>query len=298
MDFQNIIDKYKYPEDFIPFLKKVYGSLIQFLGKDNESLVYQVFLNTTFVFNQNVYSVLSDHDMLDVNDIVGEKELKRASGVYEAKPIIQFDGSKFYVKDVQRLIVIANFSLDKPYTIATFIHELGHAIKAYHKEFSIEGDILIRRSGLIEERYQLNYVNGKVMQTLISKRNTGIEEGLNTLFEEKVMQQYFDPNYESKAYNGVLFMANILCDRFSLFDSFLNAEIYKDSQALIDFLGEANYDELIYLFERVYKLDLKRYDCLGNLDELKKVSEERNHIAHDEFLLLYNKIKMDRNRGL
>ena len=226
------------------------------------------------MFNQNVYSVLSDHDMLDVNDIVGEKELKRASGVYEAKPIIQFDGSKFYVKDVQRLIVMANFSLDKPYTIATFIHELGHAIKAYHKEFSIEGDILIRRSGLIEERYQLNYVNGKVMQ------------------------QYFDPNYESKAYNGVLFMANILCDRFSLFDSFLNAEIYKDSQALIDFFGEANYDELIYLFERVYKLDLKRYDCLGNLDELKKVSEERNHIAHDEFLLLYNKIKMDRNRGL
>ena len=69
MDFQNIIDKYKYPEDFIPFLKKVYGSLIQFLGKDNESLVYQVFLNTTFVFNQNVYSVLSDHDMLKMFNV-------------------------------------------------------------------------------------------------------------------------------------------------------------------------------------------------------------------------------------
>lgn len=297
MNFQDILDRHNYPSDFSIFLEKVYKNMIDYFGVEMEPIIYEAFLNTKFVFNRNVYDVLREEAMLEVNDIVTEKDLKRASGVCQAVPELIYDQGEFHIKSIKRVVVVSSFNLDKSYSIATFIHELGHLIKSYHKGFEIIGDILIVRSGLEIEKYRLENDNGVVRKHLISKENTGLEEGLNTCFEEEFMQKYFDQNYAAKGYTGVKFVCDILLDRFSLKNAVLNVELSKDYRELIASIGEENFYELTALLDKIYKLDLAIYASMFNPEEIKTYALEREKLINEDFLALYNKIKKDRNRG-
>lgn len=295
MKFQDILDKYNYTSDFIPFLEKVYNDMIDYFGIGMESIIYEAFLNTKFVFNRNVYDVLAEEDMLEVDDIVTEGDLRRASGVNQAIPEIVYDQEGFHIKSVKRVVVVSNFSLDKP---GTFIHELGHLIKSYYKGFEIIGDILIVRSGLLVEKYHLSVHNGVVKKQLISKENTGLEEGLNTCFEEEFMKKYFDDKYIAQGYAGVNLACNILLDRFSLKDIVLSAEISKDFTGLFAMIGEDNFHELRALLDKIYKLDLGIYASIFKPQELNKFAEERKKLINEDFFALYNRMKQDRERGV
>ena len=186
------------------------------------------------------------------------------------------------------VVMLFNFML--------FIHELGHALKAFQNEYQIEGNMLVRRSGFIEEKFLLTVQDGEVKREFISEKNMGLEEGLNCIFEEKMMQQFIEPNFKSNAYGGVSFVANILCDRFSLFDVFMEAELTKDDQSLRKFLGEEHYFSLKELCDKIYQLDLKRYQVAFNSEQLFQTTKKRDQLVLQDFLELYNKIKKDRNK--
>ena len=285
-----------YPEDFVPFLKKIYQGCIHFLGSDWKNLVEQVFLQVPFVFNRNAYDVLVERNMLEINSIVGSEELKRASGVYSSFPVLKYDGKNYSIQEIKRIIVVSNFSVDSVNSISSFIHELGHALKAFQNEYQIEGNMLVRRSGFIEEKFLLTVQDGEVKREFISEKNMGLEEGLNCIFEEKMMQQFIEPNFKSNAYGGVSFVANILCDCFSLFDVFMEAELTKDDQSLRKFLGEEHYFSLKELCDKIYQLDLKRYQVAFNSEQLFQTTKKRDQLVLQDFLELYNKIKKDRNK--
>ena len=76
----------------------------------------------------------------------------------------------------------------------------------------------------------------------------------------------------------------------------MEAELTKDDQSLRKFLGEEHYFSLKELCDKIYQLDLKRYQVAFNSEQLFQTTKKRDQLVLQDFLELYNKIKKDRNK--
>src|SRR5699024_1489174 len=152
-------------------------------------LVDMALMSCPIVLGCNSLDLLKKLDMLDNDGVVQDDDLKRSSGVYSSKPVINYIDGEFVVSDIKRVIGISFGDINSEYAQDTLIHELYHLIKSSYQEYLIDGDILIQKNGLIEIYYQLTYENGLVKKTFIKEMGVGFEEGLNTLAEEWLAKQ-------------------------------------------------------------------------------------------------------------
>lgn len=266
MDFQNIINKWNYNEELSEFLKKVYNSLIEELGSDFEPIIYEAFLNTEVILSgNNIYDCLKNRGLLEEEDdyTVSYSDLKRASGVYHCYPNIIFNGTDFEISSVTRVVVINSTTIEEDYIKAALIHELGHMVKGYYQEFSIEGNRLITRSGLIETIEELYIENGKVKKRLISEKGVGIEEGLNAALEESIAKKIVNQNYKVSGYGVINVMAKTLSEDLELKSIILPAQMLKEKKNLIKeidaHLKDGAYLIIEDIMDRIYKLTLKAF---------------------------------------
>lgn len=298
MDFQKIVDRWLYPKDFIPFLKKVYDGLVDYLGKEHERVIYEAILNTKFVFNKSVVDALTDEDMLEVNDMISYGDLQRSSGVYESLPSISFINGEYQIQQVKRIVVVKSFDQNRSSSVGTFIHELGHLIKGYYQEYELDGDILKKRSGFMVETYQLKEDKGEVKRTLIAKENTGLEEGFNSYFEEEFMKKYFDSHYEALGYGGIRISVAQMLDKLGMKEELIEADLEKDFSIFLRLMEDEELKDLSSIFDRIYECDLGLIKNMMNKEVYEQIVKQRNELIFKDYLALYNKMKEKRNRGL
>ena len=263
MDFYDIVKKYNYNEEETKVIKRIYDSYVGCFGKELESLIYNAFMDTKIYLKASVYETLKNNDMLDANGIVMEADLKRAAGVYNSLPIIKYENGEYKIVEVKR-VVVNNIAIKEWKSAATLVHEIGHLIKAYNNEFTIDGDILITRSGLMESIYKLSVVDGKVNRKLIEERNVGLEEGLNSCLEEDIVKTYFDQSYQASGSGGVKACSRTLLNIDKLKQLILQSQITKDFTKLIDYLGYDLFINISTTLDAVYKSDL---DILANISK-------------------------------
>lgn len=273
MSVEDIIQFHGYDENIANYLRKAYPAFIAYF-KDEE-LIYSALMNTPIkLTNKNIYECLKENGFLNREDdeLVSYDTLKVASGVYHQEPIISFDreNNKFILEGTRRIAAINGNSLyvDKPRSMLT--HELSHLIKSYYNENTIEGDILIQRSGLTIRKYKLSEKDGKVKMKIISEERIGLEEGYNTIAEEKIMSMIQGQPFESKGYQTMKNIA-LLFTNFNipnLMDEIIMAELYHDDTKLESILGET-FAKMIKFADEIYPLNVEILD-MNTRDERRE----------------------------
>ena len=194
------------------------------------------------------------------------------------------DTGNYEIGDVKGIVAFNDNNYNDKVEKSTMIHELCHAIKSANGEYEINGDILINRSGLIEKYYKLSIdENGTVTKSLMKETGVGMEEGFTSLQQEKISRKVFDDeNYKLSGYASVRQMARVI-DGLSpeIHDIIIEAQTTHDKTKLISAIGEQNYNNLLYLFDKFYELDASAMSIGAEKygEEIDKLVPEWNRIS-------------------
>lgn len=292
MNFEKIVTKYNYSEEFSEFFKDVYNGLINYFG--NEELVFNALYNTKIVSVKNVYDYFKENDLLEKDDsIVQVGDLRRCSGVYQCVPEIIYDENalKYKIINTKRVVAIVNFDINSSNKKATLIHELCHLIKSYYNENSIEDNRLISRSGLIESIYELQVNNGVVQKKLIKEVGVGLEEGFTSVAEEEISRKIVDKEYNSSGYGVVNAIARNLLKINKMEEIIINAEIYHDYNELFTMLDVEDFYDLVKITDKIYELVLLMFSQIFEQEKMQETVAKINEILTNYYLPLDKKIQ-------
>lgn len=303
MNIEEIINKYQYNKDLADFIRQVYSEFIIYLGSEYEPIIYEALLNTEIVNCDNIYTCLKARGMLENQEgesLVSEADLKRATGVYNSYPdiIYDFQSNQFKIQDVKRVVAVCNLDLSKDYIKGALIHELGHLVKSFYQEFTIEGNILTTRSGLIETKEELTYVNGRVIRKVISEKGVGLEEGLNSNLEEDISKRIVNPNYEISGYKLINRIARSFTNNAELKSMIINNQMLKntaEANSFDNFFMEGAYQTLEALTDRLYSLGLKQFSEIFAPEKMELTTKEITNVIINEYNPFVERLSEARN---
>ena len=295
MGVEEIIKKHNYNEDIANYLRKAYPELVNYFN--NEQIVYEALLNAPIKLTDNLYNCLKENGFLNNNQdagVVSYDTLKVCAGVYHSEPNIKYDKSKeqYTIDSVNRIVAINAYSLVPDFSKGTLSHELCHLIKSYNNEYTIKGDTVVEKSGLITRIYQLKNNNGEVSKELWSETGVGLEEGLNAVAEEKVTSNVIGQPYTTGGYKTLREIAkNILNYNIpELHEIIKEAEIYHDNVRINSTLGETYY-KLIEFTDKIYPLIVQISNINVGMEERKQIAEELDRLILEEYKPLTVELK-------
>lgn len=257
---EKLTQKQNYSEEVQKVIKPIYESMIKEFG--NEQLVFNTLEKTPIISVSNVRSYFESKNGLSINDnaMVNNDAVLRSKGFNHNENHCLYDENtgKYSVVE-ENTIVVVDFDATNPEKVGTLIHELGHAIKGQNG-IQIDGDILTSRNGFIEEKYKLTYENGEVKETLLSEKGIGLEEGLNTILEDKITKEVMhDPNYKSESYQLNRSIGNALIGLLGEDAHIIQeAQLTHDYSKISQLLGEDVYNELIEVTDNINRLVLAK----------------------------------------
>ncbi len=296
MNIKQIIKKYNYPEDLANFLTIVYANFLKYFGEDKEDIIYEALNNTEIVLGDNIYETLNKRGLIDNvegDSLVNEDDLKRAVGIYQSVPDIKYNlkTNTFEINSIKRLIAINAPDLSSNYSKSTLVHELGHLIKSYFKEYTIEENKLKSRNGLISREWQLTIKDGKIIKKLIKEEGIGLEEGLNTVLEEDIIRQIIDANYQATGYGVISSVARNIIKTSDIAIPMLNSQILNDKESIINIFEDISpnlYNNLECLMDKLYKLSLKMFSEIFDPEKMQETSKQIKEVLVKEYLPLQN----------
>lgn len=281
---EKLIEKYNYPDDLANFLRDLYPWLIEYFGSDKKDIIDAMFLDTPIFTNTNSYEIVKKYGDLENLGIVKEDDFKRASGVCSFDVDVIWENGEYKIDKYKRVVSVSgDISLD--YVKSGLIHEICHAIKNYYNGFIVVGDILIERSGLIEKKSKLTYVNGRVKKQFIEEHNVAFEEGLNSLAEEWLAKKVIAPDYEVKGYGLITQMARNVVRGLDCLQELVNAQIYKTD---VDFIPE--YDRLMAISDLIYQKNLELFEAIFDKEKFNKINAELQSMIINDYNPLIKEI--------
>ncbi|MBQ8901875.1 MAG: hypothetical protein IJY87_02265 [Bacilli bacterium] len=298
MKFEKIVQRHSYDIVFSSFLKDVYYELVKYFK--NEEIVFEALFNTKIVSVENVYDYMKDNDLLeDYDTLVTNSDMKRSSGVCQSIPEIIYNPqtNTYNIVNVKRSVAVVNLDLSRTHSKATLIHELCHLIKSYYNEYTIEGNILISHSGLIESHYELSFDGTKVTKKLIKEIGVGLEEGLTSVDEEEITRNIVDSEYTSSGYGVVNSVARNLLQIPDIRDIIINAQIYHDKSEIYDKLGIEDYIILEELANKLYELNLEMFSQAFEPEKMTETAERIKEILRTEYAPLKSKMESNFKRS-
>lgn len=196
-----------YDDKLCNTLEKIIPAMIMHYGEEYRDLIFKVLEETTITMckpSENVYDTLNKLETIEEDEsIVGIQDVKIAAGVSSTIPRISCKDGEFSIDKLERHIVLAFGDIESKAQIRTLVHEFSHALKSYENSHYIKDDIYYSRSGFIEifERLSLDE-NGKVVRTLISEKNVGMEEGFNSLDDSIITSIITGEDRKFESYRG------------------------------------------------------------------------------------------------
>lgn len=187
-------------------LLKAIPSILKDSKVEDRQLFYQMLRHTPIVITENLtkegLDELEKQYIGDINPHIIEGELhigeygKNVSdGAYFSKPIIdenmQVIGKKSFIY-IQKVEGEQKEFFGTDINVSHLVHELGHAWNAEKDQYIMQKDgTLKERVGTAEYIYSFSKgENGKFVQKLEKVTGLMIEEGMNTIAEEKAMANY------------------------------------------------------------------------------------------------------------
>ncbi len=308
---EEIKQKYSYDDDLAETIAMTAESLIDYFGVEYESLILEAISSCKYVIAkkekeidgklspvfENVYDVLKRENMiLDIKGTtISDGDLKRASGVYTSVPKLSFTDGKYNIDKIDRIIVLgSHFNKDNPASLGLIAHETMHMIKSYINEFTIDGDKLVERRGLGKTEYKLTNSNDGINLSLEKETGVGIEEGLNSYDELKLVRTAYDSNYETYGYAYQRVVAGILIDNINLDEYIKKAQLTGNTEELKNIFDEnilGGYDEFIRDLDSTVELEYKRFEYILDIEKSKEYLNELDKIFEERLVPKLQSIK-------
>lgn len=286
VNFDEVVKKFNYPQYLSLLLNKIFDSLVEYYGKENKDQIFASFYNTEVIVSDgNIYDdLIKEGFEVDKYSIIQPEILKKSLGNYYSEPVLIHTSNGYDIKRVNRVVIILKNENKKEFLI-TLIHELSHMVKSFPHEFEINGNRLLRRSGLIKREEELTY-DGSIHIHLATEKGIGLEEGLNTLEEEEIMNMFFDKKYKSKSNALIKETAKKFRDGLELKEIFRNIQFGKD-QSIIKIDSDL-YEKMIRLFDKAYDESLTKPI---SKDEIIKYNNNLKDILIKKLSVVYKKLK-------
>jgi hypothetical protein len=279
-----LVATYHYSPEMRALLFKIITCMIEQYGEDKKDIILKALEDCPIIIcdkGENIYDLLVKHEQIDHtgDTIVSEGDLKRASGVYSSNANIIYDESSnsYKITSIKRILGLSSyFDIKNTSSIANLVHEIGHLVKSYIDEYKIEGDVLIARDGLIETKYKLSLVDGKVSKKVIEEKCVGIEEGTNSLDELEIINNHFDEYYKIHGYGVVTEIGKIVANKFELKKDIHNAQFYAQKSDLIDKYNnkacDNSFERLESLTDELVKLEYKRFSYIFDTPKMNETT--------------------------
>ncbi len=232
-DFVNYISrKYNYPNTLKNKLIKILPGLL-LVYSDKKNTIFEALMNTKIITSDNNYDEIKK--LTEFSLEINEETLINSEGVYFNIPKIKYNKTYKILKTDHYISVRSDINED------TLTHELGHLIKSYKNPNEIKGDILTEYSGIATSVYKLSYENDIVNKTLISSKNIGIEEALNTYDTYLVMSKIYPDAKKDYSYFHLVNVGEYIKNNIILDNEFLNSNTFKEISLLADKITEVIY---------------------------------------------------------
>lgn len=240
-------EKYGYNDELKSALERIIPAFIQHFGTENEQRILDAISSCEIHFqgeNENAEEYLSE--------FFPDKDIGRIPTI-----VVAFYDSMPYInnKDIssKRLIYVTSKGsneLQNETTLSILVHEIGHLIKSFNKEFSIVNGQIQQRSGIYTTVISKDKETGKYVSG--EESHNAIEEAINCWDEEKIMSIILGREFKSSSYfhrlnEGI----NPLFENQELVDIFRNAQI-NGTDEHIKHLGEEEFKTLSDYFENLY----------------------------------------------
>lgn len=185
-------------------LLKAIPSILKDKDYEDRQLFYQMLEHTPIVITENLteegYKELEEKYIGNVNPhilksktSIGEYGKTIGKGAYVSEPILDenlnLQGKKSFIY-VQKVNERAKEFLGTDINVAHLIHELGHAWHAEKDEYEMQGRILRKRVGTSEILDVLEKNDDKYIKKYVKATGVMVEEGMNTIAEEKALADY------------------------------------------------------------------------------------------------------------
>lgn len=268
-----LIKKYSYNNKTVNALKKIVPKLIEYYGEEYEEIILDAIYSCEIIACnsfQTISKIEKEKKLINKKDQNPLKEinLKRNESTYISDVKISYDEmtNTYNIDKISRTIATSHtFNYDSPKGLEVLTYALCKLVKSYHKEYEIDENKLIKRSGLQKEENSI--IKDKEEIYLITNEETGIglEEGLTIYDTEQIVSLVLKDNYKCYDYDSVYTIAQILKEKFDLLDKINYAEITKDTKELEELCNE--------------------------LEKLKTKSDECFNLEHEMFISMYREEK-------
>ena len=200
-ELETIISEKEYDADVADMLRLSFPIMVEYYGHEYKDILFDALRKISIEIpkdNENMYDIVTRHypDYIEKKSkisAVNDGELKRAAGVHSTFPIFSVENGEICLLGKSEIVSIL-VSSNKLETLATFVHELSHAFKSYQNSMNLiqneNGEnILVSRSGISNVYSSVYMENGKIVVEDIQEENVGLEEGINTYDENKIMNR-------------------------------------------------------------------------------------------------------------
>lgn len=285
MNIEDIIVKYGYNDQLKKILEKMYPLLVEYFG--DEELVYNTLSNVEIVLAYDLMNYLDEQDFYSEEDKKYSKELSELDycfGAYCINPIVEYRNSAYELKEVKSVIL---FRLTDDgyydYMTSTLAHEICHMIKSMKNACEIKNDTLTVCTGFRKTIYQLSNNGGKVSKIPVLEYGVGLEEGLNTVFEEEIANKIYKKRFKYETYDKVRDMAyELLNISDELKKAIIRVSVNHNYEELDKLLGISTY-ELMDIFEKVFAIDNEYLSSYADQAKRSKLNEEASRIKAFSF---------------
>lgn len=306
-----LVKQKEYSKELENTLRIILPAMVEYYGEEYEMLICEA-ISSCYICqcekNENIYDVVKKYDNMisNENSVVNEGDLKRADGVNLSIPNITYKDGNHRIDSVTRIVALASYAkLDTDFGKSTLIHKLGHLIKSYKNEYTIEGDIITSRSGFIETKEKLSISeDGSIVRSTISEKNVGLEEGINAYDEACILSIINNTEKKFRSYQLESTIIENLINLTGLRKEILESQFIGDTSIFIDKYNEGSDRDLFSELASTMDDSVKAtYEALSNIflygsdkeeDKLKvqEINDKRRNIAN----IAYNNILEHNNQ--
>ena len=240
-------EKYGYNNELLGALKKIIPAFIEHFGEEHEQLILDAISNCEIHIQQE-----NETPEEYLSEFFPDKDIGKiptiATAFYDSMPIVTDKGISS-----KRLIYLTSkggTDLQDEKTMSILVHEMGHLIKAYNKEYSIVDGQIQKRDGIATTAINRDDETGKYVSG--KEEHTGLEEAINCYDEEKIMsiilgRQFDAHSYFHKLNDGI----DPLFVNQELVKIFRNSQLNGTNEH-IKYLGAEEFKTLSDYFENLY----------------------------------------------
>lgn len=288
-------DKYNYDDKTIRALEKIIPALIEYYGKQYERIILEAILSCRII----PCSVKETISKIKKRNILSEKygvsdvasiEIKGSEVSYISDCKIEYneEENKYYIADINRVIATSHaHNYDSPKGLEILVYGLCKLIKSYNNEFTIDENILVKRTGFDIEKRKIDKLDDEIFLNLLSHEGHGLSEGFNIYDTSKITSLILKDDYKCYDYDSIYTIARVLKEKFNLkeeinYDEIEGKEI--DNPIIEDFKEEC--DICLFLENEMF-ISITREDK----DELaQKINDKLNKDIFDKLISIYENI--------